>query len=69
MTKVNPYIGDEVTEKLFLDRFLELCKCEAVFVRRVCASIMGYFFTIMSNETIYNKLVGFYIFFFLLFLN
>lgn len=60
MTKVNPYIGDELTEKLFLERFLVLCKSEGFFVRRVCASIMGEFCTMMSKETIYNKLVSIY---------
>lgn len=58
MTKVSPYIGDELTEKLFLDRFLELCTSESFFVRRVCASIMGEFCTIMSDETVHNKLVS-----------
>lgn len=58
MTKVNPYIGDELTEKLFLDRFLELSQSKGFFIRRVCASIMGDFCTIMSKETVYNKLVS-----------
>jgi serine/threonine-protein phosphatase 4 regulatory subunit 1 len=58
MTKVNQYIGDEQTEKLFLDRFLDLCKSQNLFVRKMCASIIGEFCTIMSKETITNKLVS-----------
>ncbi|XP_031781123.1 serine/threonine-protein phosphatase 4 regulatory subunit 1 isoform X2 [Nasonia vitripennis] len=60
MTKVSPHIGDELTEKLFLDRFIELCTSESFFVRRVCASIMGEFCTIMSDETVHNKLLPIY---------
>lgn len=58
MTQVSLYIGDKLTEKFFLDRFLELCKSEGFYVRRVCASIMGEFCTIMSKETVQNKLVS-----------
>ncbi|XP_014210093.1 serine/threonine-protein phosphatase 4 regulatory subunit 1 [Copidosoma floridanum] len=60
MTRVNPFIGDELTEKLFLDRFLDLCTSDAFLVRRVCASIVGEFCTILSKEAIYNKLLRAY---------
>ncbi|XP_015606879.1 serine/threonine-protein phosphatase 4 regulatory subunit 1 isoform X2 [Cephus cinctus] len=57
MSKMVPLVGREITEKLFLDRFVTLCSDNAFFVRKVCASNIGEFCAVVSEEVVENVLL------------
>lgn len=49
MAKVVPLLGRDVTERVFLDRFVELCAAMKFYVRKICASHVGDFCAIISR--------------------
>ncbi|XP_066603921.1 serine/threonine-protein phosphatase 4 regulatory subunit 1-like isoform X2 [Prorops nasuta] len=56
MSKMAPLIGSELTEKFFLDRYIELCKSQTVFVRKTCATHFGEMCSAVGKKALFDKL-------------
>lgn len=56
MCKLVSLVGRDVTERVFLDRFLELCADQMFYVRRVCAAHFGDFCAVVGKQS-YEKLL------------
>lgn len=64
MCKMAPLIGKEMTEKIFLDRYIALCKDKEFYTRKICASHFGKLCSAVGRKTLFRKLVGTSPFFF-----
>lgn len=64
MCKMAPLIGKEMTEKIFLDRYIALCKDKEFYTRKICASHFGKLCSAVGRKTLFRKLVGTFLFFF-----
>ncbi|XP_052816224.1 serine/threonine-protein phosphatase 4 regulatory subunit 1-like isoform X2 [Mya arenaria] len=57
MSKMAPLLGKDMTERVFLDRFCEMC-CDPLFhVRKVCAANFGDFCSVVSQHSTEKKLL------------
>ncbi|XP_043248698.1 serine/threonine-protein phosphatase 4 regulatory subunit 1-like isoform X2 [Colletes gigas] len=56
MSKMAPLIGKELTEKIFLDKYITLCKDEEFYVRRICVTYFGTFFASVGKKAVNCKL-------------
>ncbi|KAK5642612.1 hypothetical protein RI129_008779 [Pyrocoelia pectoralis] len=50
MSRLAPFLGREVTERVFLQRFSQLCTSKMFCVRKVCASHFGDFCAVIGKE-------------------
>ncbi|XP_052229357.1 serine/threonine-protein phosphatase 4 regulatory subunit 1-like isoform X1 [Dreissena polymorpha] len=57
MSKMAPLLGKEMTERVFLDRFCEMCTDPLFHVRKVCAANFGDFCSVVSQESTEKKLL------------
>lgn len=57
MCRLAPLIGSEITEKVFLRRYLNLCEDIDMMVRRTCATHFGEMCTAVGKEKLFSKLV------------
>ncbi|XP_072751644.1 serine/threonine-protein phosphatase 4 regulatory subunit 1 isoform X5 [Anoplolepis gracilipes] len=57
MCRLAPLIGSELTEKVFLRRYLDLCEDNDMIVRRTCATHFGEMCVAVGKEKLYSKLI------------
>ncbi|XP_011639944.1 serine/threonine-protein phosphatase 4 regulatory subunit 1-like isoform X2 [Pogonomyrmex barbatus] len=57
MCRLAPLIGSELTEKVFLTRYLDLCEDNDMMVRRICATHFGEMCTAVGKKKLYSKLI------------
>ncbi|XP_011880997.1 PREDICTED: serine/threonine-protein phosphatase 4 regulatory subunit 1-like isoform X1 [Vollenhovia emeryi] len=57
MCRLAPLIGSELTEKVFLARYLDLCEDIDMMVRRICATHFGEMCTAVGKEKLFSKLI------------
>lgn len=65
MSKLAPLLGRDVTERVFLGRFTELCSSPMFYIRKVCAAHFGNFCAVVGKDAVEKVLVS--VFFFLTF--
>lgn len=58
MCKLAPFIGKDLTEKIFLDKYIALCEDEVFYTRKICTSHFGEFCAAVRRKTLFRKLVG-----------
>lgn len=58
MSKLAPFLGREVTERVFLQRFSQLCSNHMFHVRKVCASRFGDFCAVIGKDAYEHILVS-----------
>ncbi|CAK9828991.1 Serine/threonine-protein phosphatase 4 regulatory subunit 1 [Anthophora retusa] len=56
MNKLAPLIGKELTEKIFLDRYIALCEDEELYVRKACVSHFGGLCAAVGRRALFRKL-------------
>ncbi|KRT85871.1 HEAT domain-containing protein [Oryctes borbonicus] len=56
MSKMASLLGRDVTERVFLDRFSQLCKNNTFYVRKACASHFGDFCSVVGKDA-YEKIL------------
>ncbi|XP_060832618.1 serine/threonine-protein phosphatase 4 regulatory subunit 1-like isoform X2 [Bombus pascuorum] len=56
MCKMAPLIGKELTEKIFLDRYIALCEDKEFYTRKFCASHLGELCAAVGRKTLFRKL-------------
>ncbi|XP_011059766.1 PREDICTED: serine/threonine-protein phosphatase 4 regulatory subunit 1-like isoform X2 [Acromyrmex echinatior] len=61
MCRLAPLIGSELTEKVFLPRYLDLCEDNDMMVRRICATHFGEMCIAVGKEKLYSKLIPMFI--------
>ncbi|XP_018057909.1 PREDICTED: serine/threonine-protein phosphatase 4 regulatory subunit 1-like isoform X3 [Atta colombica] len=61
MCRLAPLVGSELTEKIFLPRFLDLCEDNDMMVRRICATHFGEMCIAVGKEKLYSKLIPMFI--------
>ncbi|KYN13323.1 Serine/threonine-protein phosphatase 4 regulatory subunit 1 [Trachymyrmex cornetzi] len=61
MCRLAPLIGSELTEKIFLPRYLDLCEDNDMMVRRICATHFGEMCIAVGKEKLYSKLIPMFI--------
>ncbi|XP_033224224.1 serine/threonine-protein phosphatase 4 regulatory subunit 1-like isoform X2 [Belonocnema kinseyi] len=61
ISKLGPYMGSELLERVLLDRYLVLCEDDKFFVRKVCASYLGEICAAITKTVVYKKLLPKYI--------
>ncbi|CAH1973184.1 unnamed protein product [Acanthoscelides obtectus] len=61
MSKLGPHLGRDITERVFLERFTELCTSPIFFVRKMCADHFGHFCTAIGKEAFEESLLPCYI--------
>ncbi|KAL4234722.1 Serine/threonine-protein phosphatase 4 regulatory subunit 1 [Mactra antiquata] len=57
MSKMAPLLGKEMTERVFLERFSEMCTDPLFHVRKVCAANFGDFCSVVSQASTEQKLL------------
>ncbi|XP_067211708.1 serine/threonine-protein phosphatase 4 regulatory subunit 1 isoform X2 [Linepithema humile] len=57
MCRLAPLIGSEITEKVFLRRYLDLCEDNDMMVRRTCATHFGEMCTAVGKGKLFNELI------------
>ncbi|XP_050459179.1 serine/threonine-protein phosphatase 4 regulatory subunit 1-like isoform X3 [Cataglyphis hispanica] len=57
MCRLAPLIGSELTEKVFLRQYLDLCESNDMMVRRTCATHFGDMCVAVGKEKLYSKLI------------
>ncbi|CAL1686167.1 unnamed protein product [Lasius platythorax] len=57
MCRLAPLIDSELTEKVFLKRYLDLCEDNDMMVRRTCATHFGEMCVAVGKEKLYSKLI------------
>lgn len=57
MSKMAPLIGKELTEKIFLDRYIELCEHEEFYVKKISISHFGELCAAVGRKALFRKLV------------
>ncbi|KAJ8922296.1 hypothetical protein NQ315_004236 [Exocentrus adspersus] len=50
MSKLAPLLGRDITERVFLKRFTELCTSHMFYIRKVCAAHIGEFCTVVCKD-------------------
>jgi serine/threonine-protein phosphatase 4 regulatory subunit 1 len=58
MSKMAPLLGRDVTERVFLRRFSQLCSSNMFYTRKVCASHIGDFCAIVGKDQFEKVLVS-----------
>lgn len=58
MSRIAPLLGRDVTERVFLRRFSQLCTSNMFYARKVCASHIGDFCAVVGKEEFERVLVG-----------
>lgn len=58
MIKMVPLLGPEITERVYLSRFAQLCSNKLFYVRKVCAVHFGEFCTVVGREAFEQVLVS-----------
>lgn len=58
MSRIAPFLGRDITERIFLRRFSQLCTINLFYVRRVCASNIGDFCAVVGKEEFEKVLVS-----------
>ena len=58
MSKMAPLLGRDVTERVFLKRFSQLCASNMFYTRKVCASHIGDFCAVVGKEQFEKVLVS-----------
>ncbi|XP_044014791.1 serine/threonine-protein phosphatase 4 regulatory subunit 1-like isoform X2 [Aphidius gifuensis] len=61
MSKVASLLEPATAEKLFLRRYLSLCRDGNFFIRKLCALHFGEFSVALPKDTVYNKLLPMYV--------
>ncbi|KZC08405.1 PREDICTED: serine/threonine-protein phosphatase 4 regulatory subunit 1-like [Dufourea novaeangliae] len=61
MIKMAPFIGKDLTEKLFLDRYICLCKDEVFCVRNISISHFGEFCGVVGRKALFRQLFPLYV--------
>ncbi|KAJ8940759.1 hypothetical protein NQ318_009671 [Aromia moschata] len=61
MGKLASLLGRDVTERIFLKRFSELCASHMFYIRKVCAAHFGEFSAVVGKETFEKVLLPCYI--------
>ncbi|XP_056647680.1 serine/threonine-protein phosphatase 4 regulatory subunit 1-like isoform X2 [Diorhabda sublineata] len=61
MSKLAPLLGRDVTERVFLGRFAELCSSSKSYIRKVCAAYFGHFCAVVSRESVEKILLPQYL--------
>ncbi|XP_017880450.1 serine/threonine-protein phosphatase 4 regulatory subunit 1-like isoform X2 [Ceratina calcarata] len=56
MSKMAPLIGKELTEKIFLDRYIAFCEDKNFYVRKICVSHFGEFCAAVGRKAVFRKL-------------
>ncbi|XP_053994161.1 serine/threonine-protein phosphatase 4 regulatory subunit 1-like isoform X2 [Hylaeus anthracinus] len=56
MSKMAPLIGKELTEKIFLDTYITLCRDKEFYVRRICVTHFGELCAAVGKKAINRKL-------------
>lgn len=59
MSKMAPLVGKDITERVFMPRFAELCTDAHFHVRKVCAANFGDLCTVVGQENTEEYLVRF----------
>ncbi|XP_055377750.1 serine/threonine-protein phosphatase 4 regulatory subunit 1-like [Condylostylus longicornis] len=57
MGRIAPIIGSEKSEELFLNHFIELCKCKINSIRKKCAAIFPTFCYVLGTKITEDKLL------------
>lgn len=57
MSRMAPLLGRDVTERVFLKRFAELCSSSMFYTRKVCAARMGDFCVVVGKDLFETILV------------
>ncbi|XP_060601846.1 LOW QUALITY PROTEIN: serine/threonine-protein phosphatase 4 regulatory subunit 1-like [Ruditapes philippinarum] len=57
MSKMAPLLGKEMTDRVFLNRFCEMCTDPLFHVRKVCAANFGDFCSVVSQTSAEQKLL------------
>lgn len=55
---MSPWLGTDATERVFMDRFAQLCTDQMFYVRKVCASQIGDFAAGITKQAFERVLVG-----------
>lgn len=58
MSKMVPLLGREITERLFLKRFAELCSSPMFYIRKICASSFGEYCAVVGRQAYETVLVS-----------
>lgn len=61
MGKLAFYLGEDMIEKYFLDKFIRFCSDDSVYTRELCATNFGNICEELGTETTEKKLVRFLI--------
>ncbi|KAG7189512.1 hypothetical protein KM043_017203 [Ampulex compressa] len=56
MSKMAPLIGAQLTEKVFLDRYIALCKDGAFYVRKTCATHFAELCAAVGRKALFRRL-------------
>ncbi|XP_017792094.1 PREDICTED: serine/threonine-protein phosphatase 4 regulatory subunit 1-like isoform X3 [Habropoda laboriosa] len=56
MNKLAPLIGKELTEKIFLDKYIALCKDTEFYVKKICVSHFGELCAAVGRKALFRKL-------------
>lgn len=59
MSKMAPLVGKDITERVFMLRFAELCTDALFHVRKVCAANFGDMCTVVGQENTEKYLVSY----------
>ncbi|KAG5900679.1 hypothetical protein JTB14_005944 [Gonioctena quinquepunctata] len=57
MSKLAPLLGRDITERVFLKRFIDLCASPMFYVRKVCAAHFGEFGAVLGKDAFENILL------------
>lgn len=58
MSRLAPLLGTQITERVFLQRFIQLCSNKLFYLRKVCASHYGDFCAVVGREAFEQILVS-----------
>ncbi|CAH1106535.1 unnamed protein product [Psylliodes chrysocephalus] len=61
MSKLAPLLGRDVTERVFLGRFTELCSSPMFYIRKVCAAHFGNFCAVVGKDAVEKVLLPQYL--------
>ncbi|KAL1518261.1 hypothetical protein ABEB36_001909 [Hypothenemus hampei] len=61
MSKLSPHLGKDITERILLKRFTELCSSEMFYVRKLSTAHFGYYCLVISRETFEKTILPCYL--------
>ncbi|XP_074026001.1 serine/threonine-protein phosphatase 4 regulatory subunit 1 isoform X3 [Leptinotarsa decemlineata] len=61
MSKLAPLLGRDITERVFLKRFIDLCSSPMFYMRKICAAHFGDFCAVVGKDSFENILLPYYI--------